>query len=266
MPMPMTASPTSFYLPTADGAFQPTEATVGPWDPKLQHGGPPAALVAHELERVGFRPDVRIAQFSLEFLGVLPLAPMTVRAEIVRPGKRIELAQASVDIGGRPALRASAWRIAVGDDRGPRVGLDVPSPPLPALESRELFENVPEFGYGRALEWRFVSGGFRTPGPATLWSRMRIPLLPGEEPSPLTRVLAMVDSANGVSWELDLATYTFVPVNLTVSMTRVPVGEWVGMEAVTRLSGDGVGTTRARLFDREGMVGEALQSLFVGKR
>lgn len=264
--MSPSTSESSFYLPQGDDVFVPTPATVGPWDARLQHGGPPAALMGRALERVAARSDVRIAHFSLDFLGVLPVAPMTVRAELARPGKRVELVTATVDISGRPALRGSAWRIAVGDDRGPRVGLDEPPPAMPEVESHELFEGVPEFGYGRAFEWRFVDGGFRSPGPATVWSRLKIPLLSGEPVTPLERVLAMVDSANGVSWELDLTTHTFVPVNLTVSMTRAPASEWVGMRAVTRLGGDGIGTTHARLFDTQGFLGEATQTLFVGKR
>src|SRR5437588_1555 len=79
----------------ADDVFQPTTATVGPWDQGLQHGGPPAALLAHETLRAGARDDVRLAHFSLDFFGPVPLAPMTVRAEVVRPGKRIELVTAT---------------------------------------------------------------------------------------------------------------------------------------------------------------------------
>jgi len=258
--------PASFYLRQSDDTFVPTPGTVGPWDPGLQHGGPPAALLGRAFESLDGRSDVRVSYFSLDFLGPLPLAPMTVRAEVARPGKRIELATATVTIAGRPALRATAWRQAIGPDRSPRVGLDDAPPPMPEHESRELFEGVPTFGYGHSLEWRFVSGGFRVRGPATVWSRMRIPLVPGEPPSPLVRLLTMVDSANGVSWEVDFHAYMFVPVNLTVSVTRSPEGEWVGMDAITALAGDGVGTTRARLFDSRGIVGEALQTLFAAPR
>jgi hypothetical protein len=76
----------------------------------------------------------------------------------------------------------------------------------------------------------------------------------------------MVDSANGVSWEADFSTHLFVPVNLTAAITRSPEGKWVGMHAITALAGDGVGTTRARLFDPRANVGEALQTLFVARR
>ena len=116
------------------------------------------------------------------------------------------------------------------------------------------------------MAWRFVQGGFRQPGPATVWARPRIPLLPDQTPSPLERLLLIVDSANGVSWELAITRYTFVPVSLTVDLTRTPIGEWTGMTARTSFAGDGVGTARANLFDSSGELGEALQALFVAGR
>lgn len=258
--------PEAFYLREAEDVFVPTTATVGPWDPNLQHGSPPAALLARAMLAAGARDDVRIAHFSLDFLGPIALAPMTVRAEIVRPGKRIELVTATAAIAGRPALRASAWRIAVASDRSPPLRVDEPPPPLPSVAAERFFPTVPHFGYGDSLEWRFVEGSFHDLGPATVWSRPRIPLLPGEATTPFLRALLLVDSANGISAELDFSAYTFVPVNLTVAFTRAPEGEWVGMAATTALAGDGVGTSRARLFDMRGVFGEAHQALFVGSR
>ncbi len=264
--MSTSVVPVAFYEPGPGGTFVPTAATEGPWDPALQHGGPPAALIARELSRIGGRRDVRLSHFTLDFLGPVPLAPMRLEAEVLRPGKRVELVGATVHVAGRPVLRASAWRIAVGPDRSAQLGLDDSVPPLPQQASEDLFEAAPDFGYGRAIEWRFTEGGFRVEGPATVWTRLRVPIVAGEEPSPLARALAMVDSANGVSWEIDFATHTFVPVVLTVSITREPAGEWVGMRARTSLSGDGVGTTEARIFDARGTVGRALQTLFVAPR
>jgi hypothetical protein len=258
--------PEAFYLRKADDLFVPTSATVGPWDPNLQHGSPPAALLARAMLAAGARADVRIAHFSLDFLGPVPVAPMTVRAEVVRPGKRIELVTATAAIAGRPALRASAWRIAIAPERGPALRVDEPAPPLPLVAADTLFRTVPHFGYGDAVEWRFVEGSFQALGPATVWSRPRIPLLAGETTTPFLRALLLVDSANGISAELDFSAYTFVPVNLTVAFTRAPQGEWIGMAASTALGGDGVGTTRARLFDERGVFGQANQALFVGPR
>jgi acyl-CoA thioesterase len=76
----------------------------------------------------------------------------------------------------------------------------------------------------------------------------------------------MVDSANGVSWELPVEGWSFVPVDLNVVLHRLPEGEWVGMSAATTIEGDGVGMARARLFDAEGSLGGSLHTLFVSPR
>jgi len=258
--------PEAFYRRESDEVFVPTTATVGPWDPNLQHGSPPAALLAHAMLAAAARDDMRIAHFSLDFLGPVPVAPMTVRAEVVRAGKRIELISATATVGGRQVLRSSAWLIAVAPDRSPALRVDEAAPPLPSVAADALFKAVPHFGYGDAVEWRFVAGSFQALGPATVWSRPRIPLLRGETTPPPLRALLLVDSANGISAELDFSAYTFVPVNLTVAFTRAPDGEWIGMSASTALAGDGAGTASARLFDAAGFFGEAHQPLFVGPR
>ena len=75
-------------------------------------------------------------------------------------------------------------------------------------------------------------------GPATVWSRLKVPIVDDEPVSGVARLLAMVDSANGISAEIDLRAYLFVPVSLTVSIARgTPVGEWTGMSARTMLAG-----------------------------
>jgi Thioesterase-like superfamily len=258
--------PTDAFFKRADDVFHPTPATAGPWDPGLQHGGPPAALLGAALEATLPRAGTRIAHFALEFLSAVPLAPMRVTTEVVRPGKKIELLAATAAIAGRPVLRASAWRLAVEAARSPEVNQREPPPPMPDAAETRLFPDAPSFGYGEALEWRFAEGGFHLLGPATVWTRLRVDVVEGEPVSALGRTLAMVDSANGISAELAPRAFLFVPVNLTVSLARAPEGEWVGMSAKTSIAGEGVGTTHARLFDARGYFGESLQTLFVEKR
>jgi hypothetical protein len=139
-------------------------------------------------------------------------------------------------------------------------------PPLPGPQEQRFFADVPRFGYGESLEWRFVEGAFHTPGPAAVWTRTRIPVVPGAPVSPLGRLLLMVDSANGVSAELSPTRFSFVPVELSVSVLRHPRTEWIGMRAQTWLDAEGIGQTRAELFDQEGALGTAVQTLFVAPR
>jgi hypothetical protein len=257
----------AFYSRDAEGRYVASEHTVGPWDPKLQHGGPVAALLASRIEQAAALPDSRVAQFSLEFLSPVAKAALEVSLEQQRPGKRISLWSARAKVDGREQARVSVWMLNAKEGRNPLVHLeDEKPPPMPAQPISTYFKEVPRFGYGDSIEWRFPEGGFEQLGPATCWARLKGVVVEGEPVTPLQRILAMVDSANGISAELDVAKFLFVPVNLNVSLTRYPAGEWTGMRAVTSISSDGIGTTRARLFDQRGEIGRALQTLYVDRR
>ena len=121
-------------------------------------------------------------------------------------------------------------------------------------------------GYLAAMEWRWVEGFFLRRGPATVWTRMRYPLVPGEPPSPTQRLLVTVDSASGASSELDMTTWLFVNTELSVHLLRPPDGEWIGMAARTRIGPSGTGLATATIFDDSGDVGTSAQALLVRPR
>jgi hypothetical protein len=256
-------APTAFYERLADLRVRATIATVGPWGPTLQHGSPPAALLAHTIERALPRPDARVARIAFDFFGQVSVGEHTLDVEVERPGARIELSRARLSMDGRVAMTARAWRIVTHEGRAPSVAPPEKLPPLPGPQPTPDFHGLAKVPYVEALDWRFAEGAFNTLGPATVWTRPRIPILRGEPVSPLERLLLMVDSANGISAELDPRRYTFVPVELTVAVHRHPRTEWVGMRARTAIDPGGIGLARADLFDEEGFLGTAIQSLFV---
>lgn len=116
------------------------------------------------------------------------------------------------------------------------------------------------------MQCLFTEGSFLEPGPATVWLRMRQPLLEGEEPSPLQRTLVAADVGNGISATLDYRRYLFINVDLTVHLERLPEDEWVCLSAVTMAQPNGVGTAESVLMDRRGRIGRALQTLLVAGR
>lgn len=256
--------PDSFFIPGATG-FLATEATRGPWDEGHQHAGPPAGLVGRALEGFQTRDDARVVRVTLEILRPVPIAEIEVAVSLARPGKRVELLEAMATSGGEAILKARAWRM-----RTAALGLDRSSlDPLPGPEHgrfEPFFAGVAEVGYHTHMDWRFLRGSFREPGPAVAWLRMNVPLVPGEEPSPLVRVLVAADSGNGVSCALDPRDYVFVNTDLNVFLHRVPEGEWIGMDSKTILDPSGVGLADTVLHDRRGPVGRALQSLYVAPR
>jgi hypothetical protein len=182
----------------------------------------------------------------------------------VRPGRRTQLAEAVLSAGGRPAVVARAWHLAV-DRSVPAPAATVPAD-LPAAQPQRFFPGLEGWGYGHAIEWRFVGGGYAEfSGRADVWTRVRVPLVAGTELNGMQRALIVADSANGVSAPLDLREWLFIPPGLTVHAVRPPVGEWVRMRATSRPGDDGIGLTEARLADAAGECAIVAQPILVAR-
>jgi hypothetical protein len=258
----------AFYAPDRD-LFRATELTRGPWDPGAQHAGPPAALLGYALERLPDAGEFQIGRVTVEILRSVPIAPVRVDARVVRPGRRVQLLEAELsDAEGEPLMRARAWRIRTAAvEIPPQAAVrDQPPPPPEQSAPTPFFPTGEEHGYHSAMEIRFASGEFLEPGPATVWLRMRQPLVAGEEPTPLQRTLVVADVGNGVSAALDFRRFLFINVDLTVQLERMPAGEWICADAVTLPQRNGVGTAESVLFDRQGRIGRGLQTLLISER
>ncbi|MGI5288281.1 thioesterase family protein [Nonomuraea polychroma] len=255
----------SMYTPLAEGRYLASEHTQGPWDPATQHMGPVTALIVHELARTAPRPRLELSRLVVEVFAPVPVAELEIATDVARDGKRVQCLTASVSSSGREYARASAWRIREAETPAtPVPGPPAPVPPRSDEHARSWLGSG--FGYGKALDWRFVTGGPMELGPATVWGRLTIPLVEGEEMTPLERLAVFADSGNGVSFAVDFATHVFVNVDLTISLFRSPEGEWMCMDAETVIGPSGRGLTRSALYDESGQVGTATQTLFVAPR
>lgn len=255
-----------------DGAtFVPTDLARGPWSPEAQHGGAPAALLARAAERFEDGERVFVARLTIELLRPVPIAPLAVRARFTRPGKKVQLVESTLLAGESEVARCTALRIRRAEIPLPRdLPTDAP-PPAPERGAATQPPWVRAIDYvayhSHAVEHRFVSGGFENPGPATDWIRLRVPVVAGEETSPLCRVAAAADFGNGVSWVLNRSDgYVFINPDLTIYLHRHPEGEWVCLEAATYVQPHGAGIAESRVFDRRGPIGRSLQSLLIEKQ
>ena len=206
-------------------------------------------------------------RITYEILRPVPIAPLTVQAGVARGGRSVEMVEGELLHDGTPVIRARGWRIRTTalDLDVDAAGDDPPAAPSEGAE-RPFFPTGVDVGYHRAMDVRFLSGGFTEPGPARAWMRMRVQLVQGEEPTPLARVLAAADSGNGVSAPLDFRRWVFINTDLSVTLRREPRGEWVCLDAVTWAEPDGTGTSDTALYDEEGFIGRASQALLVAPR
>jgi hypothetical protein len=254
----------AFYARVGEDRFESGEDTRGPWDAASQHAGPPAALLGRAVEEVAAakdRPPMRVARMTFDIARPVPVAPLRVTTEVVREGRSVMVVAAAIE----PYMRCTALLIRAADNAAPDIGA-TPPPDFDGAASRPFFPVPYDTGYHTAMEVRFAVGSFLEPGPATAWMRMRVPLVEGETPSPLARVLVAADSGNGVSNVLDFREYLFVNADLTVHLLHYPVGEWVCLRATTSVDPTGIGLADAVLYDERGRIGRSVQSLFVNPR
>ena len=245
-----------------------TEHGRGPWSPAHQHAGPPSALLARAIERAIAGDPAIVARLTVELFSPVPIGPLDVSTSTLRAGRTVRRLEATLAAGGRVLARASALATRIQAVDLPPLAPAPDDPPSPP-ESGTPFE-FPVFhgravGYQTAVDARLVRGGFGQ-NPTTVWIRSRVPLVRDEIPSALQRVMIAADSGNGIAVVLDPAHYTFVNADLTVYLHRAPVGEWICLDSITIPDPTGIGVTRSRLWDLNGPLGWALQSLVVERR
>ncbi len=256
----------------ADGdRFVPTEHARGPWDPRALHGGAPAALITAAFERLP-GAELPIGRLSFELLRPVPMAPLTLRTKIVRPGRRVQELTAELLAGEETIVRAAALRVQAVPELAAEAATAAGElgRAMPAVEQlaplRFALDGSFEASFAAtAMEMR-ADGDARTRGPARVWMRLRHPLLPGEPLTPLARLVATADFGNGISAALPFDRFLFINADLTVHLLRAPVGEWIGLDACTRLLAGGAGVAESVLHDERGAVGRAFQTLVVQPR
>ncbi len=253
-----------------DGAgFQSAPIVRGPWDERMMHGGAPSALLARTIEAAEPGADLVVTRLTIDFLSGVPLGRVDVAASVVRPGRRFQVVEATLDAGGRHACLARAVRVRRADIPSAVASPVDGAPPLPPPEQGEplplFIESSQELFYPDATEIRQVAGELGS-GAVAAWIRLRGEVVAGEAPSQLARVAAAADFANGLSWILPWRDWLFVNTELTIHLAREPAGEWIGVDARTSSSAAGFGLSTATLHDLEGPFGVCAQSLFVEPR
>jgi hypothetical protein len=261
--MPSEALP-SYFIRRGDH-YESTPLTRGPWSPDLQHAGPACALLAGAIERHPFAAGMHVARLTFDLLRALPLAgQFSLALQETRTGRKVRGLEALLSEAGRPLVRASALLVRRSEVPVPLAG-EAPLVPPDAAEPWSFPFFTEAIGYHTSMELRRASGTFGR-GRMHVWFRLLVSIVDTDAPSPLQRVIAAADSGNGTSVALDLARYSFVNPDLSVALHRLPVGEWIGIDARTDAACEGLGLADTRLWDAQGAIGRGMQSLLIEDR
>lgn len=247
--------------------FDSTDGTRSNWDPEIQHGSPPLALMTRLIEEVAGDSGLRVGRLTLDILGAIPVAQVRVRAWVERPGKRIsmmaaEMSETRPDGGQRVVARVTAWLLATSDTADAATDR---YPPLVEGDAAEVPHGwVGAKGYLETVSWRRQPETGETGN--VVWMSPLVPLVDSEPTTALQRLAMVVDSANGAGAALDPEAFVFMNTDTTVHLHRLPAGDDFAVRARGSIGPDGIGVTTAELFDRQGFIGTSAQTLLVQRR
>lgn len=252
----------AYFERVGANAYRATEHTGGAWDLRTQHIAPALGLLAHavEADRERRRDDgLVVGRLSYDILGTVPVDVVEVEVEVLRPGRTIELVQATLRHGGRVAVQLRAWLMAPHETGGLHAS-SLPS--IPGPDDMEPWDPTTLWpgGFIASAE---VRRDHAAPGRAAFWVRTRLPLLRDEEVSGLARLAGLLDIANGMAVLAEPREVAFPNVDLTAHLFAPPTGEWVGFDTSVSFGPNGVGVTASRIHDRHGPVGTSAQLLTV---
>ncbi|WP_433610327.1 thioesterase family protein [Prescottella agglutinans] len=243
-------------------AFHPTSHVSGAWNEQEQHIAPAIGLLTHvvERDRDQRRDDgLVIGRLSYDILGTLPMDTVETSVSVVRPGRTIELVEATLSHGGRPAVRMRAWLMQPGDTGGLQ-GTSFARIPRPEEMASWDPTEVWAGGCIATIEVRRVQ---TEPGRAAFWIRTPQPLVEGEQVSALARAAGQFDFANGMTARANPRDVAFPNIDLTAHLFTEPYGEWLGFDTTVSFGPTGLGLTSSVIHDVHGPVGTVNQILTV---
>jgi hypothetical protein len=253
----------SIFEPAGTDLYVPTEAALGPWTEQGLHGGPPAMLLAREIERFQSDKDMFVTRLTVELLRPVGRTRLAVRCRLVRPGRKVQLVEASLWNEELEVARATALCLRRADVEVPET--DEP-PPHPLPESaggwKAPYRTGPAY-HSLGVEIRTSPDAQADAPPGWGWVRLKLPLVPDEEPTELVRACAAADFPNGISYLVDPRRISYINPDVTLYLHRLPVGEWVLVDASSWLRSQGTGVAEGALYDQQGRFGRSMQALLV---
>jgi hypothetical protein len=249
------------------GTFESTDGTRSNWDPEIQHGSPPLALMTKLIEELAAGSGLRVGRLTLDILGAIPVTRVRVRAWVERPGTRISIMAAEMlaprpDGSERAVARVTAWLLATSDTADAVTDRYPPLVEGNSLAVPHKWEGAP--GYLETLSWRRQKTAEGVSN--EVWLSPLVPLVDSEPTTELQRLAMVVDSANGAGAALDPEKFVFMNTDTVVHLHRLPAGNDFGLRARGSIGPDGIGVTTADIFDRHGFIGTVAQTLLVQRR
>ncbi len=263
--MAISSDAPAFFKLDGNHGYVGFDPARGPWSADSCHAGPVTGAIARSLEILV--ADKQLVRLSVEILRPVPIDGFYVEANLSKEGRMVTTATARItNASGKLIATASSLHMVVqslGDlpshkevmpDRALAQAGDFPI--------KRTAHGLPSFSTG--IEVLYPPGEDDQPGPTSLWMRT-LPLVEGEKMSPFQQLCPLADCGNGIARNADVTDMSFMNPDITIVMHRAPTSEWLGSRAHSHWESTGMGLAQATLFDTEGAIGSAMQTLLLQK-
>jgi hypothetical protein len=247
----MATQPAHFTL-TASGEFVPTRFAQSHWGDDHLNGPAVVGLAARALELDCGSDDFMPTRLTVDLLRAARGIPTAVTVRVVRDGRRIRSADCDVVQDGRLVARATLLQYRRSA-----------APPGRLWTAPMTFPATPSVDEALLTLVGSDDGGWsRSPGEQQNDSRKRfynraIEVVAGEKNSDFVRAV-MAAEATSLVTNLGTRGVGYINGDLTVALARLPVGDWIGVQADSHWASDGVSTGTATLFDQSGPFGSGM--------
>jgi hypothetical protein len=250
--------PPAYFL--ADGhTFVPTRIAQGPWGESIS-GNFVGGMLGHAIDSAAVDSGLQPARLTVDLLRPVAMAPLRLQTTVVREGRRLTLIDAEMTQSDTVVARASALYLRRGDQ--PPGDVWTPSvvmPPIPPEPDETLDVDLMIWAIGAEPESAGVSfdlSGWQHDGPKYAWLRDVKPLVVGVPLTPFVRAAMAGDVVSSLT-HYGTTGLHFINADYTLTLSRLPQGEYIGLAAIAHCSHDGVATGTATMFDEHGPIGSA---------
>jgi hypothetical protein len=252
-----TIAPGTAYFERRGDAFHPRGFARGGWGPLIS-GHVVGGLLGRAVEEFVDDAEFLPARLTVDLPRPAAIEPVEVHTREIRGGKRLRLVEAVIRQEGKIVGQATGLFLRRGEQPSGTIwSPDVVMPPLPTdaqPDGNPLF--VRTYGWGHSIQtpdedWPGEGGRKYT------WLRLTQPLFDDEPLTAFTRAAMAADvTASLVNWSSE--GLKFINADYTLTLSRLPEGDHIGMASHSHSTQDGIATGSAILFDEDGAIGSSI--------
>jgi hypothetical protein len=240
------------FTVTESGDFLPTPFAQSHWGGDHLNGPAVVGLAAWALELHHGSPDFMPTRLTVDLFRAARGAATTVVTRLVRDGRRVRSAECELCQGGTAVARATLLlyrRSAAPPGRLWTAPVSFPIPPSVDDAVLTLVGSDDRGWSGLPVEHQNES--------RKRFYNQAIEVVAGEKNSQFIRAV-MAAEATSLVTNLGTRGIGYINGDLTVALARLPVGDWIGVQADSHWASNGIAVGTATLFDETGPFGSGM--------